>query len=75
MWSRIAIRVIGRLNVNKDRRCTHHCSDSNLNPPLFEREEMAVVLRSTSDLVYLPDHGFVGEEGGKYHLTPGPETC
>ncbi|KAI9636616.1 uncharacterized protein MKK02DRAFT_37216 [Dioszegia hungarica] len=24
---------------------------------------MAVVLRSTSDLVYLPDHGFVGEEG------------
>jgi hypothetical protein len=27
--------------------------------------EMAVVLRSKTDLVYLPDHGFVGEEGGK----------
>jgi hypothetical protein len=26
---------------------------------------MAVVLRSKTDLVYLPDHGFVGEEGGK----------
>jgi hypothetical protein len=26
---------------------------------------MALVLRSSSDLVYLPDHGFVGEEGGK----------
>jgi len=25
---------------------------------------MAVVLRSKTDLVYLPDHGFVGEEGG-----------
>jgi hypothetical protein len=25
---------------------------------------MAVVLRSNSDLVYLPDHGYVGEEGG-----------
>lgn len=28
---------------------------------------MAVVLRSNTDLVYLPDHGFVGEEGGKYY--------
>jgi hypothetical protein len=26
---------------------------------------MAVVLRSNTDLVYLPDHGFVGEEGGE----------
>ncbi len=26
---------------------------------------MAVVLRSSSDLVYLPDHGFVGIEGGE----------
>lgn len=25
---------------------------------------MAVVLRSNTDLVYLPDHGYVGEEGG-----------
>lgn len=29
---------------------------------------MAVVLRSNSDLVYLPDHGFIGEEGGKRFL-------
>lgn len=28
---------------------------------------MAIVLRSNTDLVYLPDHGFVGEEGGKYY--------
>jgi hypothetical protein len=26
---------------------------------------MAVVLRSNSDLAYLPDHGFVGEDGGE----------
>lgn len=28
---------------------------------------MAIVLRSNTDLVYLPDHGFGGEEGGKYY--------
>lgn len=28
---------------------------------------MAVVLRSNTDLVYLPDHGYVGEEGGEFH--------
>lgn len=26
---------------------------------------MAIVLRSNTDLVYLPDHGFVGDEGGE----------
>lgn len=26
---------------------------------------MAVVLRSNSDLVYLPDHGYVGDDGGE----------
>jgi len=26
---------------------------------------MAVALRSSFDLVYLPDHGFVGEDGGE----------
>lgn len=35
---------------------------------------MAAALRSHSDLVYLPDHGFVGEDGGVYRsLTPGVE--
>jgi hypothetical protein len=38
---------------------------------------MAVVLRSSSDLVYLPDHGFVGIEGGELARAacdPRPET-
>ena len=32
---------------------------------------MAVVLRSNSDLAYLPDHGFVGEEGGECSIYDG----
>ena len=27
---------------------------------------MAVALRSSFDLVYLPDHGFVAEDGGEW---------
>jgi hypothetical protein len=38
--------------------------------------DRAVVLRSNSDLVYLPDHGFVGEEGGESLLESRlPSTC
>jgi hypothetical protein len=37
--------------------------------------DMAVVLRSNTDLVYLPDHGFVGEEGGESFLPHGLYNC
>lgn len=36
----------------------------------FQFRNMAVALRSHSDLVYLPDHGFVGEDGGELRSRP-----
>lgn len=36
----------------------------------FHSRKMAVALRSHSDLVYLPDHGFVGEDGGELRSRP-----
>lgn len=46
----------------------HARPENALSPSAYHSDQtMAIVLRSNTDLVYLPDHGFVGEEGGKYY--------
>lgn len=52
---------------HQSRAISHETSDEITFPQFSEvtQEKMAVVLRSNTDLVYLPDHGFVGEEGGE----------
>jgi hypothetical protein len=53
------------LRYTRDREAENSYESYSSRPRSTWYSTMALVLRSSTDLVYLPDHGLVGEPGGE----------